>query len=100
MMPPAMRNASMLMPMTSQERRAADGEQEQHEAGDAHRLERHAPAERLVRPLGHRGEERHQRDRLDHDEEQHEELEQLVDHARVPAAAVPSAPVDHAARAS
>ena len=79
-MPPAMRNAADADAHHFEERRRRPGKEEQHDAGDDDRLQCHAAAELFVGALRHRGEERHQRDRLDHDEEQHEELEELVDH--------------------
>ena len=57
--PPKMRNASILIPASAQERGAAEREQHQDEAGDQHGLERHLV---LIASTGTVGEPAEQRD--------------------------------------
>ena len=84
MMPPAMRNASMLMPMTrrNQVPPTANSRNIVPESRTAFSAMRRRNC--VVRALGQRRKQRHERDRLDDHEEEHEELQEFIEHPALP----------------
>ena len=58
-------------------------EQDADPEGDRRRLEGHEPLIGFVRPFRQTGEQRDERDRLHHDEKDHEEFYELLDQVRV-----------------
>jgi hypothetical protein len=66
-----------------EERRAAEGEQEQDQGGHDDRLQRHAPLVVGGGPLRQPREQRDQRHRLHHHEEHDQEFQRLLEHGAV-----------------
>ena len=78
--PPPILKASTLMPSMRSSDSAADGKNEAHDRRDRDSLDRHAIAVRITRARREPGQDRQQRQRLDDDEQDDEELDQLVEH--------------------